>query len=119
MNTLHLSAADRARIVRRIRRVSRLMDDAIRVPLINYRIGLDPIIGLIPGAGDVVSVGVSVYTILAARRLGYGGRVLGRMALNVLLDFVVGTVPVVGDLADFLLKANQRNVRLLGLDEEP
>lgn len=108
-----LSSEDRDRILSRIRTLTRLTDDAIRLPIINYRIGFDPLIGLIPGAGDTVGFVLSAYLLLEARRLGVPGNVLVRMLGNVVLDALVGAVPLVGDLFDFAFKANRRNMNLL------
>lgn len=96
----------------RIRRIATLMDDSIRIPLIGRRIGLDGLVGLIPGVGDAVSGAVSVYLILEAARAGARKRALARMALNAGLDSLVGAIPVVGDLFDLAFKANLRNARI-------
>lgn len=97
----------------RLRRLARLMDDQFELPIVKVRVGLDPIIGLVPGGGDWVTWVVSVYIIWEAIRMGTPVRVLLRMALNVTVDLVAGYVPGVGDLADVVIKANRRNVDLL------
>ena len=91
----------------------RVLDNAIRIPGTPIRFGLDALIGLVPGIGDVAGAAISGYVILAAGRLGAPAAVLLRMVLNVGLDMLVGTVPLVGDLFDVGLKANVRNLALL------
>jgi hypothetical protein len=99
--------------VQRLRELARIMDAAVRVPGTRVRVGLDALIGLIPGLGDVAGGLTTSYTILEARRLGAPGSVLVRMVWNILIDAVVGTVPLLGDLFDIGYKANIRNVQLL------
>jgi hypothetical protein len=90
-----------------------LLDDLIRVPGTNIGIGLDPLIGLIPGVGDIVGGVMSSYILLVAVQEGAPTSVLIRMLGNIALDSVVGVVPVVGDLFDVGVKSNRRNVDLL------
>lgn len=97
---------------RRLRRISQTMDEAFRLPG-GYRIGFDGIIGLIPGFGDTAGAIVSSYIIAEAARLGVPSRILALMIYNVLVETIIGFVPVLGDLFDFAWKANLRNVRLL------
>ena len=96
-----------------LRTLARVMDSAVRIPGTPIRFGADALIGLVPGLGDVAGAAVSGYLILAAARLGAPASVLLMMALNVGLDMLVGAVPLVGDLLDVGLKANQRNLALL------
>ena len=96
----------------RLQRLSRLMDSSIRLPG-GYRIGWDGVIGLIPGIGDLVGLGVSAWIVLGAARLGVSKATLARMAGNVALETVIGSVPLIGDLFDMAFKANMRNMRLL------
>ncbi len=105
----------RARIVRRLRWLARFLDGALTIPGTRFSIGLDPIIGLVPGIGDVVSMFISAYIIFEGRRLGASNRTLVLMVVNVVLDTLVGVIPVVGDVADAAFKANQRNLLLLGI----
>lgn len=95
------------------RKLARVLDDLIRIPGTNVRIGLDGIVGLIPVGGDLVTTALSLLILGRAARLGVPSAVLGRMAGNVALDAVVGAVPVLGDLFDFGFRANSRNARLL------
>ncbi|NEO01952.1 MAG: DUF4112 domain-containing protein [Moorea sp. SIO3I7] len=99
--------------LRRVRRVSYLLDNAIPIPGTRYRIGLDPIIGLLPGGGDFVGTIISSYIVVEAARLGVSRSTLVEMVLNILLETVTGSVPVLGDLVDAAWKANVKNVELL------
>ena len=91
----------------------RVLDDLIRIPILNIRIGLDPILGLIPGAGDTVTAAFSIYLIGSAMYFGVPKVVILRMALNVAFDYLIGLIPFAGDAADFFFKSNRRNLRLL------
>ncbi|WP_306115534.1 MULTISPECIES: DUF4112 domain-containing protein [unclassified Roseovarius] len=97
-------------------RLSTLLDSRFRVPGTRIRFGWDAILGLIPGIGDVASLAPSAYLIYRGQRLGARKRTIARMALNTGLDFVVGAVPVLGDLFDLFFKANNRNTSLLRKD---
>jgi Domain of unknown function (DUF4112) len=97
----------------RVRRLARLYDAGIRVPWTRWEFGLDPLLGLVPGVGDVLGAAVSTYILVQAARCGASGRVLVRMLANVAVDALIGSVPVVGDLFDAAWKANLKNVRLL------
>jgi uncharacterized protein DUF4112 len=97
----------------RLRALARLMDEAVRVPGTNVRLGLDALIGLIPGLGDISGGITTSYFILAAQKLGAPNSVLARMVWNVLVDVVFGSIPFLGDVFDVAYKANVRNVRLL------
>ena len=97
----------------RARTLARLLDSVARVPGTNMRFGLDPIIGLVPGLGDVAGAALSGYLVLLASRLGAPGTVIVRMLGNVVIDTVGGTVPLIGDLFDAAWKSNTRNLALL------
>lgn len=99
--------------VRRARRISRVLDDMFRIPGTERRIGLDPLFGMLPGLGDWVPLLVSFDLLVSAARLGAGSAVLARMLGNIVLDALIGTVPLVGDLFDLGWKANRRNLALL------
>ena len=90
-----------------------MLDEAIRIPGTNIRIGLDALLGLLPGGGDVAAGVFSGEIILQAARAGAPTPVLGRMLGNVVLDVVVGSIPILGDVFDVAWRANSRNVRLL------
>ena len=102
----------------RIRRVARLLDARYGIPGTRYRIGLDGLIGLIPGIGDGVGLAVSGWMIAEAVQAGARRRTIARMVGNAALDGVVGSVPLVGDLFDFAFKSHQRNAALLAADLE-
>lgn len=99
--------------LQRLRRVARFMDTAVEVPVIGVRVGLDPLLGLLPVAGDVLAAVISGWILVEARRMGTPWGLIGRMLGNVALDLSVGAVPLVGDLFDVLYRANLRNVALL------
>ena len=98
---------------RRVARLAWLLDNSIPLPGTRFRIGLDAIVGLIPGLGDVIGVLLSSYIVREAARIGTPPSVLVRMAFNVAVEGVVGLVPFVGDIFDAAWKANQRNLALL------
>lgn len=98
---------------RRLARLAWLLDSSIPLPGGRWRIGLDPLLGLIPGLGDVLGVLLSSYIVREAASAGAPPSVLARMAFNVALEGLVGLIPLVGDLFDAAFKANQRNVALL------
>ena len=99
--------------VRSSNALARLMDTAIRIPGTNIRLGLDAVLGLIPGAGDAAGALLSSYIILAAARQGASRAVLLRMIGNVAIDSLVGAIPVLGDIFDVAFKSNMRNAALL------
>lgn len=89
------------------------LDRAFRIPGTDICFGLDALIGLIPGAGDLATAGISTIFILAAMRQGAPKRLLLKMAWNILVDLVLGAIPVLGDIFDVVNKANTKNLRLL------
>ena len=90
-----------------------LLDNSIKIPGTSWKIGLDGILGLIPGVGDLAAGGLSTYILYQAVKLKVPKAILARMTLNILLESVLGVIPVFGDLFDFMFKANQRNVDLM------
>ncbi len=96
-----------------VRRIARWLDDAFVVPGTRFRIGWDGIVGLIPGVGDLLTTLPAVYIVLRALNMGVPNVVAGRMLLNILIDDIVGAIPILGDLFDVTWKANRRNVALL------
>jgi hypothetical protein len=108
-----LSADELARIQATIEQLSRWMDSIFELPLLRWRFGLDAIIGLIPGLGDAATTMVSLYILTLASRSGVPKITLARMGLNVAIDFVLGSLPLVGDVFDVWWKANQMNAALL------
>jgi hypothetical protein len=104
--------ADRERTRRRVATLAWLLDSAFPIPGTRFRIGLEPIVGLVPGIGDVLSGAVGGYIVLEALAAGVPRIVVARMAANVLLDMTVGAIPLLGDAFDFVYKSNTRNLRL-------
>jgi len=98
--------------VERMRLVARVLDDAVRIPGTEFRLGLDPVLGVLPGAGDVIAGGLSLYIVLESARLGVSYTTLVSMLANVTIDVAGGMVPYVGTAVDVLWKANHRNLAL-------
>lgn len=97
-----------------LERIALLMDRSVRIPGTNIRFGLDPVIGFFfPVVGDAVGAIVSAYIVLVSVRYGLPKIVIARMVFNIAADFVVGSIPFIGDAADFVWKVNTRNLRLL------
>ena len=94
-------------------RLSRLMDSQFKLPGTNFRFGLDGLLGLIPGAGDLSTLAVSAYMISIMAKNGASGYVIARMVLNVVIDTLLGAIPFIGDLFDFVFKANNKNMKLM------
>lgn len=109
------ASVDRA-AVERMRTAARLLDESIPVPGTGYRIGIDPVLGVLPVAGDAVGAGLSLYIVVEAARLGVSTRTILRMLANLSLDVVGGSVPYLGGLFDAVWKANRRNVDLVLAD---
>lgn len=89
------------------------MDEAVYVPMLRTRVGLDALLGLVPVAGDLISAGIGLYIVAQARELGASRWLQARMVGNLLADAAMGAVPVAGDLADVYFKAHRRNLKLL------
>ena len=96
-----------------IERLSKLMDSQFSIPGTNIRFGLDGLIGLVPGVGDMATFLVSGFMVSILAKNGASGFVLARMVLNILIDALIGTVPIIGDIFDVAFKANQRNLKLM------
>lgn len=107
-----LTDLDRKR-AKRVHRLARLLDSQFRIPYTRIRFGLDSLLGLLPGAGDTVTAAMAAYIIFEAWRLGISPRVIGRMIGNLVIDWVIGSIPVIGDIFDVGFKANVRNIRLI------
>ncbi|MDX1598154.1 MAG: DUF4112 domain-containing protein [Marinobacter sp.] len=97
----------------RLDKFSRVTDTAIRIPFTRIRLGLDPVIGLLPVVGDLIGLVLSLYVLLEAHRAGASKRIKAHMVKNMLIETFGGMVPVVGDAFDIVYKANTRNTRLL------
>lgn len=97
----------------RLKRFAGLMDSRFQVPGTGIRFGLDPLLGLIPGVGDAATAAASFWIVYESRELGASVGLVARMLGNIAVDFIVGAVPLLGDLFDVRFKANRRNVALL------
>lgn len=102
-----------ATTVRRLRRFSYLLDSAIPIPGTPYRIGIDPLLDIVPIGGDFIGTALSIYIVIEAAKMGVSRPILVQMVSNILLDTVIGTVPVLGTVADAVWKANGKNIELL------
>lgn len=100
-------------LLRQLQRLARLLDEQFLIPGTNFRAGFDGLVGLIPGIGDLLTGGISIYILLQARRFKLPKHVQARMLANIGIDVVFGSVPVVGDIFDVAFKSNRRNLRLL------
>jgi hypothetical protein len=100
-------------ILRRMDRLAHLMDARFSLPGTNIRFGWDGLIGLLPGIGDTLTLLPQLYLIFEALRLKLGATVIFKMLLNVSIDWLVGSIPVVGDLFDVAFKSNLRNAKLV------
>lgn len=107
------SAESKSSSLKRIRRLSHLLDNAVPIPGTTYRVGLDPLLGLLPGAGDVLGAALSAYIVLEAARFGLSKATLTQMALNIVSETALGSLPLLGDFFDAAWKANNRNIMLL------
>ncbi len=103
----------KAIVLRRLRQLTDVLDNAVAIPGTNYRVGIDPLLGLLPGGGDTLGAILSAYIVLQAAQLGAPRPTLVRMVWNILLDSLVGTIPLLGDFVDVAWKANTKNMALL------
>lgn len=109
---VEIGTVDRGR-VEQLHGLARVLDSAFAIPGTRFRFGLDALIGLIPGVGDLIGAGLSAFILVQAARLGMPRSVMLRMGWNVAVETVLGAVPLAGDLFDAAYKANNRNIRLL------
>lgn len=105
--------------LRRLDKLAALLDARWHIPGTGIGFGLDALIGLIPGIGDAATALISLYLIGEAKTAGASGKTISKMLVNVGLEFVVGLVPIVGDLFDIGWRANQRNMALLRAEIAP
>jgi hypothetical protein len=103
----------RAERIARLDGLATLLDTAFFIPGTNIRFGIDAMIGLVPGIGDVITTAMSLYIVHEARQLGAPRHLIARMLANVALDGFVGAVPLLGDAFDVMWRANRRNMTLL------
>jgi hypothetical protein len=113
LNFGDLFGDDRAVRMARLRRLAWLMDGKFGLPGTRFRFGLNGIIGLLPVGGDAVLGAISLYIVYEAARLGVPRRLLARMCANIALEVADGSVPVLGDVFDMMLKANLRNMAII------
>ena len=104
---------DPASVYRRIQMIEQLTERSMTIPGINYPIGMDAIVGLIPFIGDIFGVAMGTYIVWEARNLGMPRWHMTRMIGNVAIDGVIGFVPLIGDVADFAFRANTRNLKIV------
>ncbi|MBD1396666.1 DUF4112 domain-containing protein [Pontibacter sp. JH31] len=109
----HYTRTPQSENLKWVDRVTKLMDNQFRLPGTNWRFGLDPILGLFPVVGDLASFGVSAMLILTMARYGASGKMVTLMLLNIAVDALFGSIPILGNIFDLAFKANERNVRML------
>lgn len=112
-----MSGAEQKRMDR-LEKLSTALDSRFTLPGTGIKFGWDGLLGLVPGLGDVVTIGPAVFMLSEAYQMGVRKRVLLQMAMNTGLDLAVGTVPILGDIFDFAFKGNRRNFALLKKDIE-
>ena len=108
-----ITPEENQKVLKHLNALAKLMDNQFKIPGTEIRFGLDGIIGLIPGIGDLSTFAVSGYMLWVMSNNGASGFVLARMTFNILLDALVGSIPLLGDLFDFAFKANIRNMKLM------
>ncbi|MFO8087215.1 MAG: DUF4112 domain-containing protein [Bacteroidales bacterium] len=108
-----MNITDKQRVKKRLDRLAWYLDNSIPLPGLNFRVGIDPLVGLIPGIGDTIGAIMSSYILSEAASLGAPKSILLKMAFNIAVDALAGALPIFGDLFDFGWKANQRNARIL------
>ena len=111
--TANLTPDEEPEELRSVARFTDLLDTKFKIPGTNIRFGADFILGLIPGAGDILGFGFSGMLVVTMARYGASGSVILKMLFNVLLDSTIGAIPIIGDLFDLGYKANLRNYKLL------
>ncbi|HAJ59124.1 MAG TPA: DUF4112 domain-containing protein [Cyanobacteria bacterium UBA8543] len=109
----HQPTSNQVSTLRRLRQMSHLLDNAIRIPGTPYRIGIDPLLDVLPVGGDFLGTAFSIYIVVEATRLGMPRSALVQMVLNIIFDTVIGAVPVLGTVVDATWKANVKNIELL------
>ena len=97
----------------RLKLLSERLDDSIKIPGTNQKIGIDAIIGIIPILGDFIGVIFSTYIMYSGIKMGVSSKIVKKMATNIAIEFVIGSIPIIGDIFDALWKANKRNVELI------
>jgi len=108
-----ISQAERVRVQGVVNQLSRWMDSQFELPILRWRFGLDALIGLVPFIGDAATTLVSLYILTLASQCGVPRITLARMGMNVAIDMLLGSLPLLGDVFDLWWKANQKNAQLL------
>lgn len=107
------TGTDPQSVRQRVEALERLLEGLVEVPLLGRKVGLDAIVGLIPGIGDIMTAGMGLYLVWEGRNLGMSRWQMARMLGNVGFDTLVGVVPVAGDVFDFLYRSNTRNLKII------
>ncbi|MDT8280075.1 MAG: DUF4112 domain-containing protein [Erythrobacter sp.] len=107
------TGTDAASVRARVTMMEKLLERSFVIPGVNFPVGLDALIGLVPVLGDIVTTAMGAYIVWEARNLGMSRWKLARMGLNVLFDTAIGVIPVVGDAADLLFRSNTRNLKII------
>jgi hypothetical protein len=97
----------------RLKLLSKRLDDSIKIPGTNQKFGIDAIVGIIPILGDFIGVIFSVYIMYSGIKMGVSSKIVKKMAANIAIEFIIGSMPIIGDIFDALWKANKRNVELI------
>ena len=97
----------------RLKLLSERLDNSIKIPGTNQKIGIDAIVGIIPILGDFIGVIFSTYIMYSGIKMGVSSKIVKKMAANIAIEFVIGSIPIIGDIFDALWKANKRNVELI------
>ena len=107
------TGTDPVSVRRRVEALEQLLERSFRIPGINYPVGLDSIVGLVPVVGDVITAAMGAYIVWEGRNLGLPKWKLWRMGGNIAVDTALGAIPVVGDAFDLVFRSNTRNLRLI------
>ncbi len=107
------TGTDPVSIRRRVEAMEKLLERSFTIPGVNYPVGLDSIVGLVPVVGDFVTAAMGAYIVWEARNLGLPKWKIWRMAGNIAVDTALGAVPVVGDAFDLMFKSNSKNLRII------
>ncbi len=113
MTTATIAADDTLNVLKRLKLLARFMDNGWGIPFTNIRFGADSVLGLVPGAGDIAAMLISLYVVVKAYELGAPNHILLRMVGNVAIDTGLGAVPLFGDIFDLFFKSNVKNLDLL------
>ena len=113
LDLLKTASPSKGDAIRRMEMMAKLLDNAFVIPGTNQRVGIDAIIGLVPGLGDIATTLLSSYVIWEARNLGVSRVAIGRMLTNLAIHASIGAVPILGDVFDAFFRVNQRNMRIV------